>query len=269
MDRHNEPSYSQELSAEELEKIFSGPSLADTISLDNEEELSAAAKELLNDFNINSDLLSEVFPEEKGEEAQIVFDKFDTGLAVGQSADILSSSLNQNSCSNSLSSQLNSMAVSAADIAARRTYKSEYEANTFVVPADKKAEITASLSAMDQNEKEESAAPSSDSPEALRERIKAYQKQSREKNVMAQSLGIVFSFGFTVAAVIMAFWWLGQRAAEYSGLSWLFYIFTIFGVLVGLYSGALVLKPFLREIISPTPSKNSHNNDSESKINKR
>ncbi|MGM9998082.1 MAG: AtpZ/AtpI family protein [Candidatus Bruticola sp.] len=268
MDKQKETSYSQELSAEELEAIFSGPPLADTISFESgEADLDSLAEKLLHNFDVNIDLSSEISVA-SGEKTDSISAEQQLEPTAEKVVSAPSALPQQGQLGASLSAQLSSMAVSASDIAARRMAKSEYEVNTFAASPEKKAEI-ASLVESDQNKEEiKSAVFPSDSPEALRERIKAYQGQSREKNIVAQSLGIVFSFGFTVAAVIMAFWWLGRRATEYIGQPWPFYSLTILGVLVGLYSGALVLKPFLKGTVPLVPSKTSPNIDLESGINK-
>lgn len=253
MDENKNRLNDQELSVEELEAIFSGPSLAD--SLDSEvdrEELARLVQNVLKKTEPKSEssLPSSLSSTESTTAAEPK-NKPTAAAEVNAQNSATSSSIQNKQLGSSLSSQLNLMASGAADIAARRTSESEYEVSTFAAVPEKKAEIQAVSLAQKQDD--EVAGPEPDSPEALRERIKAYQESPKEKNLMAQSLGIVFSFGFTVAAVILAFWWLGQRAVEYSGLAWLAYPFIIFGVLLGLYSGALVLKPFLKGALPVVP----------------
>ncbi len=253
MDENKNRLNDQELSVEELEAIFSGPSLAD--SLDSEvdrEELARLVQSALKKTEHKSESLlssslssteSLTAAEPKNNQAATTETKAPNSISL--------SGIQNKQLGESLRSQLDLMASGASEIAARRTSKNEYEVSTFAAAPEKKAEIQAVSLVQKQND--EVAGPEPDSPEALRERIKAYQERPKEKNLMAQSLGIVFSFGFTVAAVILAFWWLGQRAVEYSGLAWLTYPFIIFGVILGLYSGALVLKPFLKGALPVVP----------------
>ena len=262
MGENKSRSDSQEMSAEALEAIFSGPSLADSIDTESDhEELTRFAQKFLSEFEASSEAsvvasqnpqaLSEAVEDKvvQSRKSELQKDKF-----------TLSNAVEGKPLGESLGAQLNLMASSASDIASRRTARNEYEASTFAAVAEKKAEIQAISET--QSCAEESPVLDPNSPEALRERIKAYQERPKEKNLMAQSLGIVFSFGFTVAAVILAFWWFGQRAVEYSGRTWLSYPFIIFGVLLGLYSGALVLKPFLKGALPVIPSsKNKQKSD--------
>lgn len=234
----------QELSVEELEAIFSGPSLADSAA--NREELVDFAQKVFNQTEGGSKPLSGT--DARAQELSLD----DSDRNVVQRTDINKNAQNK-SLGSSLSAQLNLMASGASDIAARRTSQSEYEVSTFAVVPEKKAEVQA-VSEVQSPTNEELSLPDPNSPEALRERIKAYKEHPKEKNLMAQSLGIVFSFGFTVAAVILAFWYLGQWAVECSGRTWLAYPCIIFGVLLGLYSGALVLKPFLKGALPVVPS---------------
>lgn len=253
MDENKNRLNDQELSVEELEAIFSGPSLADSLDSEaDQEELTRLAQNILNQAEPQSESLQNFLGSAK---SPLTVAESETNQAATTETKAPSSTslsgIQSKQLGDSLSSQLNLMASGASDIAARRTSKNEYEVSTFAAVPEKKAEIQAVSLAQKQDN--EAAGPEPDSPEALRERIKAYQERPKEKNLMAQSLGIVFSFGFTVAAVILAFWWLGQRAVEYSGMAWLAYPFIIFGVLLGLYSGALVLKPFLKGALPVVP----------------
>ena len=253
MDENKNRLNDQELSVEELEAIFSGPSLADSLDSEaDQEELTRLAQNILNQAEPQSESLQNFLGSAK---SPLTVAESETNQAATTETKAPSSTslsgIQSKQLGDSLSSQLNLMASGASDIAARRTSKNEYEVSTFAAVPEKKAEIQAVSLAQKQDN--EVAGPEPDSPEALRERIKAYQERPKEKNLMAQSLGIVFSFGFTVAAVILAFWWLGQRAVEYSGMAWLAYPFIIFGVLLGLYSGALVLKPFLKGALPVVP----------------
>ncbi len=253
MDENKNRLNDQELSVEELEAIFSGPSLADSLDSEaDQEELTRLAQNILNQAEPQSESLQNFLGSAK---SPLTVAEPETNQAATTETKAPSSTslsgIQSKQLGDSLSSQLNLMASGASDIAARRTSKNEYEVSTFAAAPEKKAEIQAVSLVQKQND--EVAGPEPDSPEALRERIKAYQERPKEKNLMAQSLGIVFSFGFTVAAVILAFWWLGQRAVEYSGLAWLTYPFIIFGVILGLYSGALVLKPFLKGALPVVP----------------
>lgn len=237
MDGNKHRSNDQELSIEELEAIFSGPSLADSVDSEADSpELTKLTQEILSQWAATKEVPDASNPEPSRLSAQPE----------------LSESTQSKPPGTFLKAQLNLMASGASDVAARRTYKSEYEVSNFTAASEKKAQIQAVSTAPPEDEEVPPLDPHS--PEALRERIRAYQEKSREKNLVAQSLGIVFSFGFTVAAVILAFWYLGQRAVEYSGLAWLAYPFIIFGVLLGLYSGALVLKPFLKGALSTAQS---------------
>lgn len=247
MDENKSRLNDQDLSIEELEAIFSGPSLADSIDSEaDREELARLAQSVLNQteskgepllkssFNSGKELSNAINPE--ASHATVPEKNLPKEMGL--------SNIKDKHLGTALSAQLNLMASGASDVAARRTSEKQYEVSTFAAAPEKKIEVQAISTVQEQDN--ESAEPEPNSPEALRERIKAYQERTREKNLMAQSLGVVFSFGFTVAAVILAFWWLGQRAVEYSGRAWLAYPCIIFGVLLGLYSGALVLKPFLK-----------------------
>lgn len=263
MGENNDHLDSQEMSVEALEAIFSGPSLADSVEAESDqEELTQFAQKFLSELETDSgaSLVSNQKPQAlltvvKNEVAQS-----EESRRLARDNSILSKDVEGESLGASLSAQLNLMASSASDIAARRTAQSEYEASTFAAIPEKKAEVQAVSETLSQEEELPALDPNS--PEALRERIRAYQEKPKEKNLMAQSLGIVFSFGFTVAAVILAFWWLGQRAVEYSGNTWLSYPFIIFGVLLGLYSGALVLKPFLKGALPVIPPRKNKSENS-------
>lgn len=83
------------------------------------------------------------------------------------------------------------------------------------------------------------------SPEALRERIRLYQQGEARQPGALQAVGVVFSFGFSIAMVILFFWWLGGQVEAASGSRGLFYLCVALGIVVGLYSGFLVLRPYL------------------------
>lgn len=267
MDENKNRLNDQELSVEELEAIFSGPSLADSIDSETDrEELVRLAQNVLSQTEPKSESLPKSSPDSEKSLSNVT--DFETTRAttseISPSKAIGPFDIENKHIGASLGAQLNLMASGASDVAARRTSKSEYEVSTFAAAPEKKAEVQAVSALPEQDNK--NTEPEPNSPEALRERIKAYQERPREKNLMAQSLGIVFSFGFTVAAVILAFWWLGQRAVEYSGRAWLAYPSIIFGVLLGLYSGALVLKPFLKGALPVVPLAKDKAKDTNSPI---
>ena len=254
MDENKSRLNDQDLSVEELEAIFSGPSLADSIDSEaDREELARLAQNILQPTEPQDESSLKSSPDSEKTLSDVTDSeaKRATISEASPPKEIGLPDVKDKHLGASLSAQLNLMASGASDIAARRTSKNEYEVSTFAAVPEKKAEIQAVSLAQKQDNEVAGSEP--DSPEALRERIKAYQERPKEKNLMAQSLGIVFSFGFTVAAVILAFWWLGQRAVEYSGMAWLAYPCIIFGVLLGLYSGALVLKPFLKGALPVVP----------------
>ena len=178
----------------------------------------------------------------------------------------------ENSSKKSLSRSLASMARSAGDIAARNSEALNRQSGSSVlrltngpgIPiSDVQAEaVPAAFPLKDDTygvapqevAKETAEELDPNSPEALRERIKAYQAQNKPAGMAMHAVGMVFAFGFTIATVIVFFWWLGQKISIYTGLEWPKYACIFLGVIIGLYSGGLLLMPFMKE---PKQKKNS------------
>lgn len=96
---------------------------------------------------------------------------------------------------------------------------------------------------------EASEAPPPDSPEALQRRIADYEKGRRKSDSSGlQAVGFVFSFGFTVAAVIFAFWWIAEHLIAWTGWTWLMAPFILVGAVFGLFMGLYMMLPYLRSL---------------------
>ncbi|MCR4784481.1 MAG: hypothetical protein K6A35_08220 [bacterium] len=178
----------------------------------------------------------------------------------------------ENSSKKSLSRSLASMARSAGDIAARNSEALNRQSGSSVlrltngpgIPiSDVQAEAVPDAFPLKDDTygvapqevaKETAEELDPNSPEALRERIKAYQAQNKPAGMAMHAVGMVFAFGFTIATVIVFFWWLGQKISIYTGLEWPKYACIFLGVIIGLYSGGLLLMPFMKE---PKQKKNS------------
>ena len=178
----------------------------------------------------------------------------------------------ENSSKKSLSRSLASMARSAGDIAARNSEALNRQSGSSVlrltngpgIPiSDVQAEAVPDAFPLKDDTygvapqevaKETAEELDPNSPEALRERIKAYQAQNKPAGMAMHAVGMVFTFGFTIATVIVFFWWLGQKISIYTGLEWPKYACIFLGVIIGLYSGGLLLMPFMKE---PKQKKNS------------
>ena len=178
----------------------------------------------------------------------------------------------ENSSKKSLSRSLASMARSAGDIAARNSEALNRQSGSSVlrltngpgIPiSDVQAEAVPDAIPLKDDTygvapqevaKETAEELDPNSPEALRERIKAYQAQNKPAGMAMHAVGMVFAFGFTIATVIVFFWWLGQKISIYTGLEWPKYACIFLGVIIGLYSGGLLLMPFMKE---PKQKKNS------------
>ena len=171
----------------------------------------------------------------------------------------------ENSSKKSLSRSLASMARSAGDIAARNSEALNRQSGSSVlrltngpgIPiSDVQAEAVPDAFPLKDDTygvapqevaKETAEELDPNSPEALRERIKAYQAQNKPAGMAMHAVGMVFAFGFTIATVIVFFWWLGQKISIYTGLEWPKYACIFLGVIIGLYSGGLLLMPFMKE----------------------
>lgn len=96
---------------------------------------------------------------------------------------------------------------------------------------------------------EASEAPPPDSPEALQRRIADYERGRRKSDSSGlQAVGFVFSFGFTVAAVILAFWWIAKYLIAWTGWTWLMAPFILAGAVFGLFLGLYMMLPVLRSL---------------------
>lgn len=93
------------------------------------------------------------------------------------------------------------------------------------------------------------SAPPPNSPEALQLRIADYEKGRRRLDSSGlQAVGFVFSFGFTVAAVILAFWWIAEYLVAHTGWNWLMAPFILAGAVFGLFLGIYMMLPYLRNL---------------------
>lgn len=94
-----------------------------------------------------------------------------------------------------------------------------------------------------------SAEPEPGTPEALQKRISEYEsgKKSLDSSGL-QALGFIFSFGFTVAAVVFAFWWMAEYAIAHTGWDWLMAPFILVGAIFGLFMGFYMMAPYLRNL---------------------
>ncbi|MBQ7528372.1 AtpZ/AtpI family protein [bacterium] len=102
----------------------------------------------------------------------------------------------------------------------------------------------------DDVEVEDNREEDEDSPEALQRRIERFKSKSAQRrggNRSLQAVGLVFSFGFTIAAVILAFWWLAGQLVNYTGWTWIEGPILIIGVVAGFFSGGYMLAPYMRE----------------------
>ena len=178
----------------------------------------------------------------------------------------------ENSSKKSLSRSLASMARSAGDIAARNSEALNRQSGSSVlrltngpgIPiSDVQAEAVPDAFPLKDDTygvapqevaKETAEELDPNSPEALRERIKAYQAQNKPAGMAMHAVGMVFAFGFTIATVIVFFWKIRQKISIYTGLEWPKYACIFLGVIIGLYSGGLLLMPFMKE---PKQKKNS------------
>lgn len=236
-------------SLEELEALFSGPPL-DENSEDGEIDFKKLASDL--GFPENADT-ADIIDYIAGTRPELF--TMDDGLGGHGGSPFGFKSGAGSDFGRTLDANLSAMASGAAEIGARRA-EAEQKAG--------RASAAARSSAVSRSESvpgPETSVPAEasesadseiteidpDSPEALRERIKAYDAAGRTDYSGIRAAGIVFTFGFTVVAVMLGFWWLGRKAAEFTGMGWLLYAGLFAGIFMGMFSGAVVLKPFLRE----------------------
>lgn len=265
-------------SPEELEALFSGPAL-DSACVPLAE--SSAEVHQLEDIDVDELLshLKELSGRPTGN--GLAYDgssSLNTAANAELKADIATVFAKnigvaaENSSKKSLSRSLASMARSAGDIAARNSEALNRQSGSSVlrftngpgIPiSDVQAEAVPDAFPLKDDTygvapqevaKKTAEELDPNSPEALRERIKAYQAQNKPAGMAMHAVGMVFAFGFTIATVIVFFWWLGQKISIYTGLEWPKYACIFLGVIIGLYSGGLLLMPFMKE---PKQKKNS------------